>query len=255
MSKYLPNATFAVLPLLTVLLLLSVACGTSAPPTLAPTATPPPAPTPTVAPTATPLPTPTPTLEPTVIPTPMPPPTIEADHGASTEVSEHTSGEVAALFPEIGEKMKDIRPVYTTYYHSEDWQAPGKNTTVNEVFELLKMDNIVTHDGYQQISPALVVEHEPDLIIADSVFSVVENPDLAGLHMVTDTAHIPHHIFVLRFGYSFDVNAPGFRDTVEAFAAFAYPDTFNIKEESEDDHGEGDDEAGHDHGDGHSHGH
>jgi ABC-type Fe3+-hydroxamate transport system substrate-binding protein len=160
-----------------------------------------------------------------------------------------------AVFPEISEKMKEIRPVYTAYFHSDDWQAPGENTTVDEVFKLLKMENIATHEGYQQISPDLIVNQEPDLIIADSVESVVENPALAGLHMVQDTAHIPHHIFVLREGYSFYVAAPGFRDTVKAFAAFAYPDTFTIGGESVDGHGDGHEEAGHDHGDDHSHGH
>ena len=122
------------------------------------------------------------------------------------------------------------------------------------------MDNIVTHEGHQQISPALVVDHEPDLIIAESIESVVENPALSGLHMVSDTAHIPHHIFVMQEGYSFYVADPGFRDTVEAFAAFAYPDTFTFTETMVEDHGEGHaegekEEGGHDHGDGHSHGH
>jgi len=168
--------------------------------------------------------------------------------------SEEVDGDTSALdsvFPEISKKLKDIRPVYTAYFHSEDWRPPGKNTTVDEVFKLLKMDNIATHEGHQEISPAMVVDHEPDLIIADSIESIVENPDLAGLHMVHDTAHIPHHIFVLREGYSFYVADPGFRNMVEAFAAFAYPDTFTFEEETADRHGGG----GHDHGDGHSHGH
>ena len=69
--------------------------------------------------------------------------------------------------------------------------------------------------------------------------------------MVQDTAHIPHHIFVLREGYSFNVAFPGFRDTVAAFAAFAYPDTFTFEEGMDDGHGEG----GHEHGDGHGHSH
>ena len=81
--------------------------------------------------------------------------------------------------------------MYTAYFHSEDWQAPGKNTTVDEVFKLLKMENIATHEGRQQVSPAMVVDHEPDLIIADSIEAVVKNPDLSGLHMVEDTAISP----------------------------------------------------------------
>ncbi len=241
------------------LLLLLVACGGAAAPTPAPAATPPPTFTPVPEPTATPPPTPTPTAEPTATPlptpTPTPEPTLAPTVAAMAEPPGGDGDETSlldAVFPEIAEKMKDIRPVYIAYFHSEDWQAPGKDTTVDEVFKLLKMDNIVTHEGHQQISPDTVVDHEPDIIIADSIESVVENPDLSGLHMIHDTAHIPHHIFVMREGYSFYVADPGFRDTVLAFAAFAYPDTFTFEEESADDHGEG-----HDHGDGQgqTHGH
>ena len=251
MSKYL--AVALLLPLL-------VACGAADAPTLAPTATPQPTPTPTAVPTATPLPAPTLTPEPTATPT------VAVAPGPASEADEHDPSVLDAVFPEIREKMEDIRPVYTAYFHSEDWQTPGKNTTVDEVFKLLKMENIATHEGLQPVSPALVVDREPDLIIADSIESVVENPALAGLHMVQDTAHIPHHIFVLREGYSFYVADPGFRKTVKAFAAFAYPGTFAFEEEAVDDHSGGDEEAGkdhdggveeagHDQGDGHSHGH
>lgn len=157
--------------------------------------------------------------------------------------------------------MKDIRPVYTVYFHTDDWQTPGKATDVNQVFDLLKMDNIAVHEGYEIISPATVVDHEPDLIIADSVESVVGNPRLSGLHMVSDTAHIPHHIFELHDGYSFDRDDPRFKYTVEAFAAFAYPDTFAMPEMPADDDGEADEgaekeeESGHGHSHDHDHGH
>lgn len=264
------------------LLLLSVACGASTTPTLAPTAAPPPTLTPTPEPTATPLPVPTPTLEPTETPTATPTPTptltptptptepssatpaatptIAAVSEPMPEGAAHDKSVLEVVFPEIRDKLKDVRPVYTAYFHSDDWQSPGKNTTVDEVFKLLKMENIVTHEGLEQVSPAMVVDVEPDLIIANSIESIVENPALSGLHMVSDTAHIPHHIFVMKEGYSFYVADPGFRDTVAAFAAFAYPDTFPLAGAMVDDHGEGHDEGereegGHDHGDGHSHSH
>ncbi len=242
-----------------VVLLLSIACGSAAEPTRAPTATAPPTltpapqPTATLSPTLTPAPTATPLPIPTATPEPTVTPTIAAMQESPPEGAEGGASLLDSVFPEISEKMKEIRPVYTAYFHSEDWRAPGKNTTIDEVFKLLKMDNIATHEGHQEISPTLVVDHEPDLIIAHSIESIVENPDLAGLHMVHDTAHIPHHIFVLREGYSFYVADPGFRDTVAAFAAFAYPDTFTFEEETADRHGEGGHD--HDHGEGHSHGH
>ena len=95
------------------------------------------------------------------MPEPTATPTIAAVHEIPMEKAEDDTSQLDAVFPEIREKMKNIRPVYTAYFHSDDWQAPGKNTTVNEVFKLLKMENIATHEGQQEISPAMVVDQSP----------------------------------------------------------------------------------------------
>ena len=116
------------------LLLLSVACASAAAPTPAPAPTLAPTPVPTPAPTATPPPTPTPAPKPTAITQPTPTSTSEpsatptnapVSHSPSEDVGRGTSA-LDAVFPEISEKMRDIRPVYTAYFHSEDWQPPGQ---------------------------------------------------------------------------------------------------------------------------------
>ena len=44
--------------------------------------------------------------------------------------------------------------------------TPGGNTLVDEVFELIKADNIAKDiDGYAQISPEIIVEKNPEIII------------------------------------------------------------------------------------------
>ena len=141
--------------------------------------------------------------------------------------------------------MEPVEPVWTVYFHGSDWQTPGRNTVMGQVFELLKLENIAAHEGYQEIDPETVIAAEPDIIIADSVESVVENPELSGLHMAQDSTHIPHHIFVLGRGLSFDVADHHFMDAVEKLAAFVYPDVFAESEETED---------GHSHGKEHGHG-
>ena len=211
-------------------LLLAVACGSAATPTVEPTATAIPTPTPIPEPTATPIPTLTPTPEPTATPPPTTtalPPTKEADH--IVDVAD-------PRLDAIREKMESVEPVWTVYFHSDDWQTPGRNTLMNEVFELLKLENIATHEGYQQISPEIILDREPDIIIADSIESVVENPDLSGLHMVQDPEHIPDHIFVLTEGNSFNLDNHHFMDAVEEFAAFVYPKVFAQEEKSADGH-------------------
>lgn len=122
--------------------------------------------------------------------------------------------------------MEQVEPVWMVYLHGEDWQTPGRDTLMNDIFELLKLENIATHEGYQQISPETIVRLEPDIIITDSILSVIGDPELAELHLVQDVSHIDHHIFVLSEGYSFSPDSPRFMDTVEELAAFVYPEVF-----------------------------
>ena len=213
-------------------LLLAIACSGAPPATQEPTATA--VPTPTPEPTATPRPAPTP--EPTRVPTATPAPPAEETQRISVLVDPRLTA--------IMEKMEPVEPVWTVYFHSDDWRTPGRNTLVDDVFQLVKLENVATHEGYQEISPETIVSLEPDIIVADSIESIVENPDLSGLHMIKETDHIPHHIFVLSDGLSFSLNNPHFMEAVEELAVFSYPEAFPEEEA-----------GGHDHeaGEGHSH--
>lgn len=208
-------------------LLLAVACGggaTSIPgPTSTATPIPAPEPTPTITPTATPL-----------------PPAEQTDRLRDLGDPRVT---------DIREKMESVEPVWTVYFHREDWRTPGRNTLINDVFELVKLENIATHDGYKEISPETVVALEPDIIVADSIESIIENPDLSGLHMVQDPDHIPDHIFVLSEGLSFSFDNPRFMKAVKELAVFSYPQAFPDEAEEKAE------EEGHTHEGGETHSH
>ena len=214
-------------------LLLAIACGGPPPAAPEPTATA--VPTPTLEPTATLRPAPTP--EPTPIPTVTPVRPAKETQRIAVLVDPRLTA--------IREKMESVDPVWTVYFHSDDWRTPGRNTLVNDVFELVKLENIATHQGYQEISPEMIVSLEPDIIVADSIESILENPDLSGLHMVKETDHIPHHIFVLSEGLSFSLNNPHFLKAVEELAVFSYPEAFPEEEAAE--------EHAHEEGEQHSH--
>ena len=247
MIRYLAMAMF--------FLLLTIACGGDATPTLEPTPTT--EAEPTSEPTATPAP-PTSTPEPTATPTPEPSPTPKP---TATSVPPPTQAQresaIDGQFPEIREKMETVEPLWTVYFHSDDWQTPGINTAIDDIFRLLKLENVASHEGYQRIDPGVITAQEPDIIIADSIESIVENPDLSDLHMVQDPAHIPDHVFVLGDDYSFSPDNHHFEETVKLFAAFVYPKVFGHYENEEegDTHQEkeGEEEHGHGNGDGHSH--
>ena len=144
----------------------------------------------------------------------------------ATQEAEAAASEFDARVAAIEEKVESVDATWTVYSHGFDWWTPGRNTLVNDVFELLKLENVADFEGYQQISPEIIVATEPDIIMADSVESVTENPALSLMHMVEDPDHIEDHIFVLSEGNSFSVAGPRFMDAVEEFAAWVYPNLF-----------------------------
>ena len=144
----------------------------------------------------------------------------------ATEEAEQVAGEFDGRVRAIEETMEEIDRTWTVYSHGFDWWTPGSNTLVNDVFELLKLDNVADFEGYQQINPEIIVGNEPDIIMADSIESITENPVLSTLHMVEDPHHVEDHIFVMSEGNSFSVAGPRFIDAVEEFAAWVYPGAF-----------------------------
>ena len=150
---------------------------------------------------------------------------------AATEEAERKAAEFDARVAAIVEKMEQVDPTWTVYSHGFDWWSPGRDTLVNDVFELLKLENVADFEGYQQISPETIVADEPDIIMADSPESVVDNPVLSTLHMVEDPDRLSDHIFVLSEGNTFSVAGPRFIDAVEEFAAWVYPNLFPKGEE------------------------
>ena len=93
-----------------------------------------------------------------------------------TEEAEHVAGDFDERVHDIEHKMEEVEDTWTVYSHGFDWWTPGRNTLVNDVFELLKLENVADFEGYQQINPEIIVANEPDIIMADSVESVTEDP-------------------------------------------------------------------------------
>ena len=142
--------------------------------------------------------------------------TITGAVDEANAVADEFDARVAA----IREKLADVESTQTIYSHGFNWWTPGNDTLVNDVFELLKLQNIADFDGYQQISPEAVVAADPDIIMGDPE-AVMGEAALSGLHAAED-----HHIFNLSAGNSFSVAGPRFMDAVEEMAEWLYPDLF-----------------------------
>ena len=137
-----------------------------------------------------------------------------------TEEAGKLAAEFDARVAAIEDKLAGAEPTKTIYSHGFQWWTPGSKTLVNDVFELLKLQNIADFEGYQQISPEVVVAANPDIIMG-SIEDVTGEPTLVGL-----TAAGPDRIFTLSDVNSFDVAGPRFIDAVEEMAAWVYPDLF-----------------------------
>ena len=130
------------------------------------------------------------------------------------------AGEFDARVAAIEERLDDVESIKTIYSHGLEWWTPGRKTLINDVFELLKLRNIADFEGYQQISPEVVVAADPDIIMG-SIEDVTGELALSGL-----PAAGPERIFTLSEGNSFSVAGPRFIDAVEEMAAWVYPDRF-----------------------------
>ncbi len=135
------------------------------------------------------------------------------------EAAEQVSSAFEARVETIRAALEGVESGPSVYQHGSGWWTPGNNTLMQAVFELLKLDNIADFDGYQQISPEVVVAMDPDLIIGDPD-GVSGEPALAELGAVKEG-----RIINLTSG-TLAVAGPRFVEGVEELARLVYPEIF-----------------------------
>ena len=101
------------------------------------------------------------------------------------------------------------------------WSA-GPDTLIGEVFDLLKFRNIA-HDvtGYAQISPEVIVERDPAVIISAYPDSIIGNEAFHGVKAVRDGK-----VYQLSTD-ALSIAGPRFVAGIEELAGLVYPDLFD----------------------------
>ena len=96
--------------------------------------------------------------------------------------------------------------------------TPGPNTLVGEVFDLLKLRNIA-HDvsGYAQLSPEVIVQRNPDIIIA------VDPEAITGNSAFKEVLAVRNGRVYKPSSDALDVAGPRFVEGIEELAALVYP--------------------------------
>ena len=99
--------------------------------------------------------------------------------------------------------------------------TPGPDTLIGEVFELLKLQNTAYDvSGYAQLSPEVIVERGPELIIASYGDDVSDDPAFQNLPAVKNG-----RVYVPRSD-ALSVAGPRYIDGIEELAEWVYPDIF-----------------------------
>ena len=121
----------------------------------------------------------------------------------------------------IADTMAPISATPTVFQDVGGMWTPGDNTLIGEVFELLRLDNIASDvDGYAQISPEVVVERNPMVVITTDVEGFKSNPAFAKVSAVEND-----RVFSLP---SDDLSqaGPRFVRGIEDLAKMVYPQIF-----------------------------
>ena len=99
--------------------------------------------------------------------------------------------------------------------------TPGPDTLVGEVFQLLKLQNIASDiSGYAQLSPEVIVERDPRIVLTTDVEAFLDNPAFAGVQAVRNGQVIELNSTLL------SVAGPRFVDGIEELAKLVYPTLF-----------------------------
>ncbi len=109
----------------------------------------------------------------------------------------------------------------TVFQDEGDLWTPGQGTLIQQVFDLLSLENIAAEiKGYAQLSPEVIVESDPALIIASYGDNISTNPAFAGVLAVQNGAiYVPT-------SDALSIASPRFVKGIEDLAAWVYPGLF-----------------------------
>lgn len=121
----------------------------------------------------------------------------------------------------ISEVMAPIGAGPSVFQDVGSYWTPGRGTLIQEVFDLLRLENIAADiEGYAQISPEVIVEKDPNIIITSSPDTILAEPALAEVWAVRNEA------FYTPSSDALSIPSPRFIDGVEELARWVYPGLF-----------------------------
>ena len=121
----------------------------------------------------------------------------------------------------VRETMEPIGAGPTVLQDAGGFWTPGQGTMMQEVFDLLKLEN-VAHDieGYAQISPEVIVERDPTIIFTSNPEGFTDEPAFKSVRAVR------HGTLLTLSSDALSIQGPRFIEGVEEMARLVYPGIF-----------------------------
>lgn len=141
------------------------------------------------------------------------------------EASEQLASQFEERIVRIEDRMEQIKTGPSVFQDEGEFWTPGPDTLIGSVFTLLKLRNIAFDiSGYAQLSPEIIIERNPDIIISSYGDRISDNPAFSQVPAVRD-----NRIFVPQ-GDVLSVPGPRFILGVEKLANWIYPDLYSQSE-------------------------
>ena len=122
---------------------------------------------------------------------------------------------------EVREAMESYASDLSVFQDEGDLWTPGPDTLIGEVFVLLKLRNIADDiSGYAQLSPEIIVERNPQIIIASYGDTISGNPAFE------DVLAVKNKRIYVPSSDAMSVAGPRYIDGIEELARWVYPEIF-----------------------------
>ena len=117
--------------------------------------------------------------------------------------------------------MEDYAAGPTVFLDGGALWTPGQGTLIQQVFDVLKLENIVAEVvGYEQISPEVIVDRNPAVIIASFSDEISGDPVFKDVRAVRNGAvYVPS-------SDALEIAGPRFVQGIEELARWVYPGLF-----------------------------
>ena len=140
---------------------------------------------------------------------------------AAPEEAENVAGDFETRVAAVEERLVGLDRGPSIFQDVGGFWTPGPDTLMGEVFDLLKLSNIA-HDisGYAQISPELIVERDPDIVIT------ADPESMNGNQAFVEVSAVKADRVVMLGSDALSLAGPRFVDGIEELAKLAYPELF-----------------------------